>query len=51
VHNRGESAAVGQRAFWIYLTSRCQLAKGRFLENGYKKTLHLKKLFFFLDAM
>ncbi|ATF71796.1 hypothetical protein CO692_06750 [Enterococcus sp. FDAARGOS_375] len=51
VHNRGESAAVGQRAFWIYLTSTCQLAKGRFLENGYKKTLHLKKLFFFLDAM
>jgi len=51
VHNRGESAAVGQRAFWIYLTSTRQLAKGRFLENGCKKTLHLKKLFFFLDAM
>ncbi|EPH93842.1 hypothetical protein D922_01644 [Enterococcus faecalis 06-MB-DW-09] len=51
MHNRGESAAVVQRAFRIYLTSMCQFAKDRFLENGYKKTLHLKKLIFFLDAM
>ncbi|EGC70469.1 hypothetical protein HMPREF9087_0847 [Enterococcus casseliflavus ATCC 12755] len=47
----GNRQQLFNERFRIYLTSMCHLAKGRFLENGYKKTLHLKKLIFFLDAM